>query len=125
MGRLMGDESRTAGAWQVAAGLEAGAPVGRRHVGRRPGLVLAVGWIGLLVLVALLAPLVAPYDPIKQDLANTITGPSLHHLLGTDEYGRDVLSRLVWGIRPALLGVLVAIATASVIGLPWGLVSGY
>ena len=125
MAQLIGDESRTASAWQVATGLEAGAPVERRGVGRRPGLALAVGWVGFLVLVALLAPLVAPYDPIRQDLSNAITGPSLHHLLGTDEYGRDVLSRLVWGIRPALLGVLVAIATASVIGLPWGLVSGY
>ena len=105
-------------AWDSAA-----AGAGRGFL--RPGLVLAVGFICALTLVALLAPVLAPYDPIKQDLENAVVGPSSQHLLGTDEFGRDVLSRLIWGTRPALLGVLVAIATASIIGLPWGLVAGY
>src|SRR3984893_12398614 len=120
MAHVIEDESRPASAWQVATSL-----AGQGRGGRRPGLGLAVAWIAFLTLVAVLAPVVAPYDPIKQDLSTAVAGSSMHHLLGTDEFGRDVLSRLIWGIRPALLGVLVAIATASVIGLPWGLVAGY
>ena len=88
-------------------------------------LVLAVGFIAAVALIAVLAPVLAPYDPIRQDLENAVAGASVQHLLGTDEFGRDVLSRLIWGARPALLGVLVAVATACVIGLPWGLVAGY
>jgi peptide/nickel transport system permease protein len=123
--KVVGDEVRLASAWQAATGQEAAAVATQMRGGRRPGLVLAMGWTALVVLIAVLAPVLAPYDPIKQDLASAISGPSAAHLLGTDEYGRDVLSRLIWGIRPALVGVLVAIAVASVIGLPWGLVSGY
>ena len=102
------------------------APAERRWVAPRSiGLILAVSLIVALALIAILAPVIAPFDPIKQDLTNPIAGPSARHLLGTDEFGRDVLSRLIWGTRPALLGVLVAIATASVIGIPWGLIAGY
>lgn len=99
------------------------APRARRS--RRFGPVLAIGFIVVLALIGLLAPVLAPYDPIKQDLGNMVGGPSGQHLLGTDEFGRDVLSRLIWGTRPALLGTLVAVATACIIGLPWGLISGY
>ncbi len=123
--QVIEDESRPASAWQVATGRGAAAASSARRRGARGGTVLALGFIALLALIAALAPVVAPYDPIRQDLANAVAGPSLQHLLGTDEFGRDVLSRLIWGTRPALLGVLVAIATASVIGLPWGLVAGY
>jgi len=125
MAHVVEDESRPASAWQVATARDAGPAAREGRGGRRPGLVLAMGWIVLLTVVAILAPLVAPYDPIKQDLGSAVAGSSAQHLLGTDEFGRDVLSRLIWGIRPALLGVLVAIATASAIGLPWGLVAGY
>ena len=92
---------------------------------RRLGPVLAIGFVVALALIGLLAPFMAPYDPIKQDLVGQVGGPSAQHLLGTDSFGRDVLSRLIWGTRPALLGTLVAVATACIIGLPWGLVSGY
>ena len=125
MAQLIEEEgSRPAGAWEAATVPQA-ARSRRRRAGRRWGPWLAIGFIALLTLIGLLAPFLAPYDPIKQDLSNPIGGPSLHNLLGTDEFGRDVLSRLIWGTRPALLGTLVAVATACVIGLPWGLVSGY
>ena len=124
MAQLIEDESRPASAWQMAATPEAAQPSGRLRT-RWLGLALAVGFIVFLVLIAVLAPVVAPYDPIKQDLNNAVAGSSAQHPLGTDEFGRDVLSRLIWGTRPALVGVLVAIATACVIGLPWGLVAGY
>jgi peptide/nickel transport system permease protein len=125
MAHVIEDESRPASAWQVATAAEASAAAARRRGVRGLGPIVALGFIVFLALVALLAPVIAPYDPIRQDLVNPIAGPTLQHLLGTDEFGRDVLSRLIWGTRPALLGVLVAIATASVIGLPWGLVAGY
>jgi peptide/nickel transport system permease protein len=123
--QLIQDESRPASAWQAATSPSAAGGPARRRRTRRLGPILAVGFIAFLAVIAVLAPIVAPYDPIKQDLANAVAGPSAQHLLGTDEFGRDVLSRLIWGTRPALLGVLVAIATASIIGVPWGLVAGY
>lgn len=86
---------------------------------------LAVGVVVLLVFAAIFAPFIAPYDPIAQNLQNPIAGPSAAHLLGTDMLGRDVLSRLIWGTRPALIGVLIAIGTTALIGIPWGLVAGY
>jgi peptide/nickel transport system permease protein len=124
MAQVIEDETRPASAWQVATSPDALPTTGRRRT-RWLGLALAVGFIAFLVLIAVLAPVVAPYDPIKQDLNDAVAGSSAQHPLGTDEFGRDVLSRLIWGTRPALLGVLVAIATACAIGLPWGLVSGY
>jgi peptide/nickel transport system permease protein len=99
------------------------APAARRT--RRLGPFLSIGFIAALALIGLLAPVLAPYDPIRQVLADASLGPSAQHLLGTDEFGRDVLSRLIWGTRPALLGTVVAVVTACVIGLPWGLVAGY
>jgi peptide/nickel transport system permease protein len=111
---------------QVATARDAAVPAAARgRRARRLGPVLAIGFVVVLTLVGLLAPFLAPYDPIKQDLGNMVGGPSGQHLLGTDEFGRDVLSRLIWGTRPALLGTLVAVVTACVIGLPWGLISGY
>ncbi|HLH71294.1 MAG TPA: ABC transporter permease [Candidatus Dormibacteraeota bacterium] len=116
------DESRPVSAWEMTA-TGAGALAPRRTIG--PGLVLAVGFLLLVIVVSLLAPVVAPYDPVRQDLTLKIAGPSPQHLLGTDNLGRDVLSRLIWGARPALVGVVIAIGTASIIGLPWGLIAGY
>jgi peptide/nickel transport system permease protein len=111
---------------QVAAARDAAASaVAPAHRTRRLGPVLAIGFIVVLAVIGLLAPILAPYDPIKQDLGNQIGGPTAQHLLGTDSFGRDVLSRLIWGTRPALLGTIVAVATACIIGLPWGLISGY
>jgi len=67
----------------------------------------------------------SPYDPIAQNLGNSLAGSSWAHPLGTDNLGRDVLSRLMWGARPALIGVGIAVLTASALGIPWGLVAGY
>jgi peptide/nickel transport system permease protein len=91
----------------------------------QPGLALASAYLSMLVAIAIFAPLVSPYDPIAQDLNNAISPPSLSHWLGTDSLGRDVLSRLMWGARPALIGVFIAVFTSCFIGVPWGLISGY
>jgi len=92
---------------------------------RRPSFGLAVLYLVLLVLIAIFAPFLAPHDPIAQDLVNPIAPFSADHPLGTDDLGRDVLSRLLWGARPTIVGALIAAFTACALGLPWGLVAGY
>ncbi len=86
----------------------------------RAGAALTALWFFL----AVAAPLVAPYDPIAQDLAVALQGPSVAHPLGTDNYGRDVLSRLIYGARLDLamgfVGVLVPFIFGSMIGLTAG-----
>jgi peptide/nickel transport system permease protein len=77
------------------------------------------------LLVAALAPYLAPYDPLKQDLGNTLARPHRAHLLGTDNVGRDVLSRVIWGTRISLTAGFVSVAIAVAAGGLLGLVAGY
>ncbi|MCA1243289.1 ABC transporter permease [Stappia stellulata] len=91
---------------------------------RRPLLSLysvALTMIVILVLVALAAPLIAPYDPLGQDILQRLKGPSSAHWLGTDQLGRDVLSRIIYGLRSSLSisasAVFVAFLGGSVLGL--------
>jgi len=79
----------------------------------------------LAVLAALAAPLIAPRDPLKQNLGNTLARPGPAHLLGTDNVGRDVLSRVIWGTRVSLLAGLVSVALAVLAGSALGLAAGY
>lgn len=79
----------------------------------------------LFVITACLAPVVAPYDPDAQDLANTLASPSWDHPMGTDQNGRDVLSRVIFGTRVSLAVGLLAIAAATAVGMPLGLISGF
>ena len=81
--------------------------------------------IALAVLLALAAPLVAPYDPLAQDLGKTLSPPGREHLLGTDNVGRDVLSRMIWGTRISLVAGFVSVAIAAVAGSVLGLLAGY
>ena len=89
------------------------------------GLLLAVAFLILVLAAALFAPWLAPYDPLRQDLAQSFVDPSWRHPFGTDNLGRDVLSRIMWGARPALLGLSVALGCTAAIGIPWGLAAGY
>jgi peptide/nickel transport system permease protein len=84
------------------------------------GLVLL-----LICLACAAAPLLSPYQPNAQDLANTLSGPSAAHSLGTDSLGRDVLSRLLWGGQPTLIGLAESVIVAVGVGLPVGLLAGY
>jgi ABC-type dipeptide/oligopeptide/nickel transport system permease subunit len=77
------------------------------------------------VLVGAAAPLLAPYDPLKQNLSTTLARPGRTHLLGSDNVGRDVLSRLIWGTRISLVAGVVSVAMASVAGSLIGLLAGY
>jgi len=91
---------------------------------RRPSFVVAFGFLLLLLVLAVTAPLVAPFDPHAQTLADRLQGPSGQHLLGTDDLGRDVLSRLIYAARLALLAPLISVGVAVVLGVPAGLWAG-
>ncbi|MFC6084112.1 ABC transporter permease [Sphaerisporangium aureirubrum] len=95
-----------------------------RTVLRRPSSAIAVGFVALLVLLAVAAPLIYPHDPDAQNLGQRFAGLSWSHLLGTDEFGRDVASRIIQASRIALAAPLISVGVALVIGLPLGLWAG-
>ncbi len=82
-----------------------------------------------VIVIALLAAILAPYlqiqNPLVQDLPNRFESPSVGHLFGTDNFGRDVLSRVIWGGRISLLVGILSVAAGSVAGVVLGLISGY
>ncbi len=92
---------------------------------KRPLATSAMVFLLLVVLACLLARVIAPYDPLAQDLSSPHALPSVAHLLGTDTLGRDILSRLLYGGQVTLLGSLIAVVVFVVLGIPLGLVAGY
>ena len=96
-----------------------------RRLRRRKGAVLGLAVIALLIAVAALAPLIAPYDPDQQTWTAVRKAPSALHWFGTDDVGRDVLSRVMYGARASLLAGVIAVAFALLIGVPIGLIAGY
>ncbi len=92
-----------------------------RGTGARFGLAIAAAFLALTVA----APLVAPFDPYDQDLSNALSPPSAVHWFGADQYGRDTLSRIVYGTRTALLAIVMADGLALLVGGSLGLVAGY
>ena len=99
------------------------APAARRLV-RRPAAAAAGLIVAAFVALAIAAPLVAPYSPVATDYLGVRKAPSAAHLLGTDEVGRDVLSRVVWGARASLLAGVIPVTIALVVSIPLGLLSG-
>jgi len=97
---------------------------GRRLLKSRIG-VLGIVFIGILLFVAIFAPLLAPHDPLEQNIMTRYQAPSSEHLLGTDEMGRDILSRIIYGSRISLQVGLFSIGLALVIGVFLGLIAGY
>ncbi|OKO87662.1 hypothetical protein AC629_13040 [Bradyrhizobium sp. NAS80.1] len=93
----------------------------RRHRLASVGLIVIV----VLCLLALLAPLIAPFDPYHQDLYAVLSPPSAQHWLGTDNLGRDLLSRILYGARVSLMTGLLCTFLAAAIGVPIGLLAGY
>ncbi|MGI8909018.1 MAG: ABC transporter permease [Rubrobacteraceae bacterium] len=85
------------------------------------GTVVITGFI----LMAVFAPLIAPYDPLQQDLTGKFEGPSAAHLMGQDELGRDILSRVIFGARVSLTAGLAAVVIATTAGTLIGVVAGY
>jgi peptide/nickel transport system permease protein len=96
----------------------------RRFV-RQPLGVTAAAIVVIIALACILADVIAPYDPIKQDLLGANQMPSGAHLLGTDSLGRDILSRLLYGGRVTLSGSVIAVSVFTALGLPLGLIAGY
>lgn len=88
-------------------------------------LVLGLVIVGIMLLLAILAPVLTPYDPIQQDLQHTLQPPSSTHWLGTDKLGRDVLARLLYGARVDLRIGFLAVLIPFVVGSVLGAVAGY
>jgi peptide/nickel transport system permease protein len=87
--------------------------------------VVAISTLGVIALAALAAPLLAPQDPLAQDLAHRLESPGGRYLLGSDSLGRDMLSRLLFGARTSLLVGVLAVAASGVVGSVLGITAGY
>jgi peptide/nickel transport system permease protein len=109
----------------AAAPIVIAAPSGWRRATRSGGLLAGLALVVAMVLVAILAPWTAPYDPDAQDFLMKLDAPTWEHLFGTDAFGRDVLSRVIWGARVSLFVGSVATLAGIVVGTVIGIVSGY
>jgi peptide/nickel transport system permease protein len=96
-----------------------------RAARRDPRTLLGAGIVATVILLAGLAPVLSPYDPNTPDFLATLAAPSRAHWAGTDELGRDVLSRIVWGARASLVVGLISVGGALAVGSLIGLVAGY
>jgi peptide/nickel transport system permease protein len=96
-----------------------------RRLWRNKAATVGLVVIGVMAVVALLASLIAPYDPTAQNPLLQLQHPSLAHLMGTDEFGRDVFSRILYGTRPSLAVGFIAVGIATVAGLAVGVTAGY
>ncbi len=92
---------------------------------KNPLGIVTISYLVLVVLVAALAPLIAPMDPLLTDPASIMTMPDGTHLLGTDSAGRDILSRLIFGAQSTLVSAAIVVVVAIVVGVPSGLLAGY
>lgn len=97
----------------------------RDWLGRDKRAAVSLGFLLLLVLVSVAAPWIAPHSPTDQDLANTLVGPTTAHWLGTDDLGRDIFSRLLYGGRVAIYASALSVGIAVALGVPVGIVAGY
>jgi peptide/nickel transport system permease protein len=95
-----------------------------RRFSRNRGAVVGAGIVLVLIFVIVFGQKIAPYDPLEQ-VGPRLLPPSGEFLLGTDQFGRDVLSRVVFGVRTTILGSIVAVFIAAGIGIPIGLIAGY
>ncbi len=109
----------------MAKAMQSPARLAVRRFFRRPAAVGGLVVISLFIIVALLAPWVAPYDPIQTSWTAIRLAPSWAHWMGTDENGRDVLSRVIWGARASLLAGVISVTIASGVGVPIGLMAGF
>ncbi len=120
----------------TAASIASNGPAPERHPWWHPASLLdaALRWktfsiglaiIGVFVICAVFAPQIAPYNPDKPDYQALLQKPSREHLFGTDDKGRDIFSRVIYGTRVSFTIALISVAIATVIGIPLGLLAGY
>jgi peptide/nickel transport system permease protein len=114
----------TAGATS-AEGVETPTARAIRRFKRRKGALVALFVIAIFIGAAVLAPLVSPYNPDLQTWSAVRQAPSALHWFGTDDVGRDVLARVIFGARASLLAGVISVAIALLVGVPVGLISGY
>jgi peptide/nickel transport system permease protein len=81
--------------------------------------------LSLLIIIAIFAPLISPYDPLEQNLSERLNPPSLKHLMGTDQFGRDILTRVMYGARASLIVAISSITLAALFGVFLGIIAGY
>jgi len=97
----------------------------RYFIRRNPRVIIGGVLVVILLGLALFAPLIAPYDPIAQDIARNLEPPGPDHWLGTDDLGRDVLSRVIWGSRISLSVGVISVSIGFLVGVSVGLAAGY
>ena len=97
----------------------------RRRLLRRRGAMLGLAVVTSFIVIAIFAPWIAPYDPVQTSWSAVRKAPDAAHWFGTDEIGRDVLSRVVWGARASLLAGVVSVCISLSLGVPIGLLAGY
>ncbi|MHB8630387.1 MAG: ABC transporter permease [Candidatus Limnocylindria bacterium] len=97
----------------------------RYFLRKNPRMLVGCMLLAVLLFVALFAPIIAPYDPIKVNITDALQPPSLSHLLGTDDLGRDVFSRVLWGSRISLSVGVISVSIGFLLGVSIGLLAGY
>jgi peptide/nickel transport system permease protein len=110
---------------EIAADWQSPARRALRRLLRRKGAVVGLVVIAVMIVLALLAPLLAPYDPIATSWTLVRKPPSALHWFGTDDLGRDILSRVIYGTRASLMAGAISVGIAFGVGVPIGLLSGY
>ena len=110
-----GEHAAPAGAWR---------PVWRK-LRRRRGAMIGLAVVGVFIAAALFAPWLVPFDPVETSWSAIRKAPSAAHWFGTDDIGRDVFSRVVWGTRASLLAGVVAVSIALALGVPIGMAAGF
>jgi peptide/nickel transport system permease protein len=111
--------------WSDEPAIESTTRRALRALLREPVTLVCIGFLAVLALVAILAPLIAPYDPLSQSIMEASLLPSWKHWLGTDQFGRDILSRIMYGARTSLILGLVAPVIAGIVGTLFGVMAGY
>jgi peptide/nickel transport system permease protein len=96
-----------------------------RRLVRRRGAMVGLCVVLFFVVIAILAPTIAPHDPLQTSWSDVRKAPTAAHIFGTDEIGRDVASRVIWGARASLLAGLVSVCISLSLGVPIGLLAGY
>jgi ABC-type dipeptide/oligopeptide/nickel transport system permease subunit len=110
-----GERTRAESPWRIAL----------RMLGKNKVAMAGLAILVAISLTAVFAPQISPYDPNEVDILNQLQAPSREHLLGTDLYGRDMLSRIFWGGRVTLVVGLISVGIAATFGILLGLISGY
>jgi peptide/nickel transport system permease protein len=96
-----------------------------RRLLRRKGAMFGLALVAIFIIVAIFAPWISPYDPIATSWSAIRKAPTMQHWFGTDDIGRDVLSRVIWGARASLLAGVISVCIALTVGVPLGLTAGY